>query len=70
MRLLRWKALALSAALLCATGVQAKPDDCASFGTSVHFVDTPKEAAKWAEKEGRLVLVLHVSGHFEKPQFT
>jgi hypothetical protein len=39
-------------------------------GTSIDFVDTPTEAAKLAKKEGKLVLVLHVSGHFEDPRFT
>jgi len=43
---------------------------CGSHGTSVDFVDTPAEAAKLAKKEGKLVLVLHVSGHFEDPRFT
>jgi hypothetical protein len=43
---------------------------CGSHGTSVDFVDTPVEAAKQAKKEGKLVLVLHVSGHFEDPRFT
>jgi len=43
---------------------------CGSHGTSVDFVDSPNEAAKLAKKEGKLVLVLHVSGHFEDPRFT
>ena len=43
---------------------------CGSHGTSLDFVDTPKEAATLAKKEGKLVLVLHVSGHFEDPRFT
>jgi hypothetical protein len=43
---------------------------CGSFGTSVHFVDTPVEAAKQAKKEEKLVFVLHVSGNFEDPRFT
>jgi hypothetical protein len=41
-----------------------------SCGTSVEFVDTPKEAAALAKKEQKLVFVLHVSGHFEDPRFT
>jgi hypothetical protein len=41
-----------------------------SCGTSVDFVDTPKEAAALAKKEQKLVFVLHVSGHFEDPRFT
>jgi hypothetical protein len=40
------------------------------FGTSVNFVSTPSEAGRLALKEEKLVLVLHVSGHFEDPKFT
>jgi hypothetical protein len=43
---------------------------CGNHGTQVHFVDTPREAAKIAKKEQKLVFVLHVSGHFEDPRFT
>jgi hypothetical protein len=42
----------------------------ACHGTAVEFVSTPVEAAKLAAKEKKLVLVLHVSGHFEDPDFT
>jgi hypothetical protein len=40
------------------------------FGTKLDFVDNPKEAASIAKKEQKLVLVLHVSGHFEDPGLT
>ncbi len=40
------------------------------FGTKLDFVDSPKEAAAIAKKEQKLVLVLHVSGHFEDPGLT
>jgi hypothetical protein len=43
---------------------------CGSHGTAIDFVATPGEAAKQAKKEGKLVFVLHVSGHFEDPRFT
>ena len=43
-------------------------DSC--HGTAIEFADTPKEAAAQAKKEEKLVLVLHVSGHFEDPRFT
>jgi hypothetical protein len=43
---------------------------CSSHGTTIDFLDTPKEAAALAKKEKKLVLVLHVSGNFEDPQFT
>jgi hypothetical protein len=40
------------------------------LGTSVQFVNNPLEAAHIAEREGKLLFVLHVSGNFEDPQFT
>jgi hypothetical protein len=40
------------------------------FGTSVKFLPTPSEAAKQALKDQKLVVVLHVSGDFEDPDFT
>ena len=40
------------------------------YGTAVEFVDSPREAAALAKKQEKLVLVLHVSGHFETPEFT
>jgi len=43
---------------------------CGDYGTSVHFEQSPKDAAKKAEKEEKLVVVLHVSGNFEDPNFT
>jgi hypothetical protein len=52
------------------------PDKCASgtcsgdYGTAVHFVKTPSEAARQALKDEKLVFVLHVSGLFENPDFT
>jgi hypothetical protein len=39
-------------------------------GTKIELVDTPKEAAALAKKEQKLVMVLHVSGHFEDPALT
>jgi len=42
----------------------------ACHGTTVDFVDTPAAAAKLAAKQKKLVFVLHVSGHFEDPNFT
>ena len=40
------------------------------YGTSVHFERTPSAAARKALKEEKLVMVLHVSGDFENPEFT
>ena len=39
-------------------------------GTSVNFLDSPAEAAKQALEDEKLVLVLHVSGNFETPDYT
>jgi len=47
-----------------------KAEPSGSCGTSIDFFDTPKEAAKQAAKDQKLVLVLHVSGNFEDPRFT
>ena len=43
---------------------------CGDYGTQVHFEATPSEAAKAAKKDGKLVMVLHISGHFEDPGLT
>ena len=40
------------------------------FGTSVHFEKNKDDAARKALKEEKLVCVLHISGHFEDPDFT
>jgi len=47
-----------------------KEATCGEYGTSVHFEDTPADAAKQAKTDEKLVMVLHVSGHFENPEFT
>ena len=43
---------------------------CGNHGTTIDFLDTPKEAAAQAKKDTKLVFVLHVSGNFEDPRFT
>jgi hypothetical protein len=43
---------------------------CSRHNTSVDFFDTPSEAATQAKKDGKLVLVLHISGIFEDPKLT
>jgi hypothetical protein len=43
---------------------------CGRYGTAVEFVATPSEAARQAQKEEKLVFVLHVSGLFEDPALT
>jgi hypothetical protein len=39
-------------------------------GTGVAFVRTPAEAARLAGRAGKLLFLLHVSGHLEDPAFT
>ena len=56
-------AVALVAAPLCAA-------ETCGHGTKLDFVENPKEAAAIAKKEQKLVLVLHVSGHFQDPGLT
>ena len=64
----------LSPLMGLAQALAAKPapkaETCGDYGTSVYFEETPQEAAKKALKEEKLVLVLHVSGHFEDPKLT
>jgi hypothetical protein len=50
--------------------VKPADDDGGCHGTAIDFFDTPKEAAAQAKKDGKLVMVLHVSGNFEDPRFT
>ncbi|GBD36086.1 hypothetical protein HRbin36_01206 [bacterium HR36] len=47
-----------------------KTPACGDYGTAIEFEPTPKAAAKRAAAEEKLVLVLHVSGHFEDPGLT
>ena len=60
--------IALTAAVIATCGFAAEKDGC--FGTTIDFVDTPKDAAALAKKQEKLVFVLHVSGNFEDPRFT
>jgi len=73
-RLWMWSAGVCLAAVMAAGAASAsekvdKPT-CSAHGTVIDFMDTPREAAKQAKKEGKLVFVLHVSGDFEDPRFT
>lgn len=47
-----------------------KPAECSRHGTAIDFYSSPNEAAAAAKKTEKLVFVLHVSGHFETPEFT
>ena len=71
-------ALGLCLALMAGTARADKPvkgdeegASCSSYGgTAVKFYKTPSEAATQAKKDQKLVMVLHVSGNFENPDFT
>jgi hypothetical protein len=69
-------ALGLSLALLAGSAradKTAKPAEdcgCGDYGTTVKFFKTPSDAATQAKKSEKLVMVLHVSGNFENPDFT
>jgi hypothetical protein len=41
-----------------------------TFGTAVAFARNPREAARHADAERKLVFLLHVSGNFEDARFT
>jgi len=43
---------------------------CAPDGRVLHCVAGPVDAATQAKKDQKLVMVLHVSGNFENPDFT
>jgi hypothetical protein len=49
---------------------KAKPAVDRCFGTRLEFAVSPAEAYRKARNEKKLVFLLHVSGQFEKPEFT
>lgn len=61
--------LMLGAAVALMAAPLGASETC-GHGTKLDFVENPKEAAAIAKKEQKLVLVLHVSGHFEDPGLT
>jgi len=74
---LRLMAVGLLAAGLTAPATAQKgglklpgAETCGDHGTNVHFEKTPKDAAARAAKEEKLVMVLHISGLFEDPDYT
>ena len=72
--LLRFWALAAVALVGLSTAWAAspatKPATCGEYGTSIQFEKSPSDAAKKALKDEKLVMVLHISGYFEDPDFT
>ena len=72
-RIHAWLAIAVAiGAFSAAKGSDSsgKKPACGRHGTTVEFVPTPTDAAAQAKREKKLVLILHVSGHFETPEFT
>lgn len=63
-------ALLLSGSVFAKDAPAKKDGSCGEFGTSFFFEDSPADAAKAAKKDGKLVMILHVSGHFEDPALT
>ena len=51
----------------CAAAVEAQDR---KLGTALEWENSIEQAADVARKEGKLVLALHVSGHFDRPEFT
>jgi len=62
--------LALASPAVFAGEKKSEKSSCGNHGTTIDFLDTPKEAAAQAKREEKLVFVLHVSGNFEDPRFT
>lgn len=69
--------LSVALATTSPANAEGKKDDfcpkCAglkSVGTTVHFADTPRQAQELAKQHGKLVFLLHVSGNFDKEEFT
>lgn len=68
-----WAAGALTLLWLGSAGARepaVKTEACGEHGTSLHFEKDPSAAARRALKEEKLVMVLHISGYFEDPDFT
>ncbi len=64
----------LPAVILLGVALPGRADapkpSCGEYGTTVNFEESPSAAARKALKEEKLVVVLHISGHFEDPDFT
>jgi len=61
---------AVAAAAVLLGSAHAAEKTCSRHGTTIDFMATPKEAAAEAKRVEKLVLVLHISGHFEDPGLT
>lgn len=50
--------------------VLSQDDEDLRFGTLISWAKSPDDARQQAEKRSKLAYILHLSGNFEKPQFT
>ena len=64
-----WFASALLA-ILAARQAAAQEGTSGAFGTALEWEASAEDAAARAKKDGKLVLLLHISGHFEDPGLT
>lgn len=55
---------------LASVAAYATDEPCSTYGTRVLWEKSIDRATAKAKKEGKLVLVLHISGHFEDPNKT
>lgn len=54
--------------LQCEEGLCAIDDK--AYGTALRWSDTPDEAYRLADRQGKLVFLIHISGNFRIPGFT
>ena len=67
----RKKETEVSVAAVCAVDENGPVCGAAqSYGTSVAFLNTPAEAALKAQRERKLLFIVHVAGNFEDSRFT
>ncbi len=74
----RWILIVMFAAMFGSRGVEGEPmtkspDEsatCASYDTKIRWVTPIEGAADQARRDGKLLMVMHLSGNFAKEQFT
>ena len=67
--------LTLCASLILTLPIVAHADDphpavCDDYGTAVRWVTPLDKAAELAERDSRMLMVVHLSGNFAKEEFT
>jgi hypothetical protein len=56
--------------VVCEQGAAAEQGGASTYGTAIKFNSNPLQAADEANKEKKLLFVLHISGNFEDDRFT